>query len=88
MKRIPPEELEHVSTKEIYDEIHKYFDDKQNIKKTLFNVNTENAEQIKKQYQIDIYNNFVIDDIRQKDYTRRLLSSQGLTDTQQSYHWF
>lgn len=81
MKRIPPEELEHVSTKEIYDEIHKYFDDKQNIKKTLFNVNTENAEQMKKQYRIDIYDNFVIDDIRQKDYT-----VQGVFQTEELIH--
>ena len=29
-------------------------------RETLFKVNTEDAEQIKKQYRIDIYDNFVI----------------------------
>ena len=71
MKRIPPEEEEEIDIKKIYKKLEKYFSKMQLIQFPLVDSHPEIIEDAKQQYKIDIYSDFNLEDIRQKDYLVR-----------------
>ena len=71
MKRIPPKELNPGNVFQMPQGNDKFFDEleeKKEISDAIFNINTENIEEVKNEYCIDLYDPFVLNNIKRKCY--------------------
>ena len=84
MKRIPEEELEKGDVRQMYEDIRKFFEKKEereNISNAMFNLSSENIEEAKNEYRIDLFDHFLLKDVKNKDYI-----VQGVFQTEELIH--